>query len=581
MSNSVIRHEITVHLHRRSIWSEVVLPVDLVFILQHPSRTMLQWTCRFRDMLEERGLLAYQSVSKQLTMSLREAEFVGTTGIFPDDFRWEAFQNCCYSERRQTLFLRDPETNLDTDLVLVPAIDNKCRAGRYIRRLRGQPAVDFSDEKINILWLSPSVFISNEFFLVVGSPCPASEYRVSFQHRESNEWVGYCAYSLSSFAGTESYEWSTLPIAFLSHVVASLEMIYFSEMRFERIRRDCPIGCAVQFLSMFPQDAPITANCWTVCRFYRSFLNADGLRTILSHRFRPFMKLSLARGLLEGSGTLSEVLPWLRESNLRAVQLPHRMIGFEAQAWAEAYLQDVKFPLGRLDNPNDQGPLHFREIVFKSPHTSICFGPPTFVMSFEVLHAIVTSMAVTDLKLSFGSGFWRTEPNLPQTFGLYVLPLAHADSLLERLSIEFSDEQTFEEICRWMSDLFSNCSTRNLIFFNVSVWDRQRHTLKQTKKNVDRVKQWDNVLYPQLALNYCRNHLPNKMRDGVLPLMVKAVNEGIIYHKSASHIPFDTSTANAGLIFRTIKASVMANLHQQHCAERTVCALAGTKRAAP
>jgi hypothetical protein len=60
---------------------------------------MLQWTRRFRDMLERGGWLTDTRVSKQLTF-IREAEFVGTNGSFPDDFRWEAFQNCCYNKRR-------------------------------------------------------------------------------------------------------------------------------------------------------------------------------------------------------------------------------------------------------------------------------------------------------------------------------------------------------------------------------------------------------------------------------------------------------------------------------------------------
>jgi hypothetical protein len=536
---------------------------------------MLQWTCRLRDALEATGLLASHGVSKQLTF-MREAEFVGTNGSFPVDFRWEAFQKCCYNKGRQALFLRDPETRFDTDLV--PAIDYKCRSGRYIARLCGQPAVDFS-EKINILWLSPTVFISNEFFVVAGRP--ASEYRVSFQQRESNELVAYYAYSLSSFRDTESSECLTLPIAFLSHVVASLELSYFSEICFERTRRErCPIDSAVQFLSMFPQDPPTAANVWTVCKLYSTFLNADDLRRILSHRFHPFVILSLGPDVLEGSVKLSEFLSLLRESNLRAVQLPHRMIHFEAQAWAETYLQDVKFPLRQIDNPNDRRPLRFREIVFKSPHVSICFESPTFEMSFEILHAIVTSMAISDLTLSFSHVFWSTNPYLPQAFGPYFLPLVCADSLLERLSIEFPHEILFTQICQWISDLFSNCATPNLVFFNVSSWTQGWPT-PERRQNLDRrVRHWDEVLYPRLALNYCRNHLPNKMPDEVLPLMVKAFNEGIIYRKTASHIPFDTSTANAGLIFRALKALTTATLHRQHCAERTACTLTGTKRPA-
>jgi hypothetical protein len=138
------------------------------------------------------------------------------------------------------------------------------------------------------------------------------------------------------------------------------------------------------------------------------------------------------------------------------------MIRFEAQTWAEAYLHDTKFPLHNSENPNDQGPLCFREVVFKSPHISICFESREFEMSIEILFAIVARMAISDLTLSFSRGFWSTHLNLPQAFASYFLPLIRADSLLERLSIEFPHENGLN-ICRWMPDLFSSCPSRNLI----------------------------------------------------------------------------------------------------------------------
>jgi hypothetical protein len=554
---------------------------------------MLQWTCRLRDALEARGWLADASVSKQLT-SMREAEFVGSSGSFPGDFRLEALQKCCYSRINQGLYLKDPETNSRPNLV--PAIDTKNRSARYIRRLCGQPAIDFKDVLFSILWLSPTVFICTDCFYFGDDPVP--EYNVSLLPRQLNDlhsfddvrWgIGWYAYSFSSFGGTEPYQRLTLPMEFLGHVAAR-QLTDFSEIGFSRTRTThgsgtsperFPIDYALQFLStFFPQDASIATDCWTVCELDASFLNEDALPLILSHRVHPLAKLSF--GDYPISITLSEVLSLLlQESTLRAVQLPKRMIHFEAQTWAETYLHDMKFPLHNIDNPNDGRPLRFRETVFKSPHISICFDSQGFEMSFEILHAIVACMAISDLTLSFSRGFWRNDVNLPRAFGSYFLPLLRADSLLERLSIEFPYEDGLGQICRWMSDLFSSCPSRNLIFFNVSVWAQRLPTIspKQTQ-NLNRTRQWDIVLYPQLVLNYCRNHLPNKMRDGELPLMVKAVNEDIIYRKTANHIPFDTSTANAGLIFRTIKALATATLHRQHCAKRTPCTLAGTKRAA-
>jgi hypothetical protein len=547
---------------------------------------MLQWTCRLRDVLEARGWLADASISKQLTF-MREVEFVGTDGSFPDEFRLEALQKCCYGRINQDLYLKDPETNSRPNLV--PAIDTKCRSARFIRRLCGQPAIDFKDVSFSILWLSPTVFLCTDCFYFGDDPVP--EYNVGFVPRQLNDlhsfddirWgIGWYAYSFSSFGGTEPYQRLTLPMEFLGHAAAR-ELTDFSEIGFSRTRQvrmsrksreRCPIDYALQFLStFFPQDASIATDAWTVCKFDASFLNADELRLILSHGFHPLTKLSF--GDYPISITLSEVLSLLlQETNLRAIQLPDRMIHVEAQRWAETYLRYMNVPLHNIDNQNDRRPLSFRETVFKSPHISICFESQDFEMSFEILHAIVACMAISDLTLSFSRGFWRTDFNLPRAFRSYFLPLVRADSLLERLSIELPYVQALGQICRWMSDLFSSCPSRNLVFFNVSVWTQQLPTIspKQTQ-NLNRTRQWDKVLYPQLVLNYCRKNLSNKIQDSVIALMVKAINEGTIYHKTASHIPFDMSTANAGLIFRAIKSSAIATIHQQTCAE---CELGGT-----
>jgi hypothetical protein len=248
-------------------------------------QTMLQWTCRLRDTLERRGWLTNTSVSKQLTF-MREAEFVGTNGSFPDDFRWEALQNCCYTSVNQDLVLRDPKTNVDASLV--PAIDPiKGRSCRYIRRLCGQPAIDVTEAKLTILWLSPKVFICSDCFSLEQDPVP--EYSVSFLPTPPNDarsfndlrfGSGWYAYSFSSFDDTESYERLTLPMEFLSHVAASVEMSYFAEIGFSRTSPErCPIDYAFQFFSIFfPQDAPAAADSWTVCQLDESFLNADELR---------------------------------------------------------------------------------------------------------------------------------------------------------------------------------------------------------------------------------------------------------------------------------------------------------------
>jgi hypothetical protein len=107
-----------------------------------------------------------------------------------------------------------------------------------------------------------------------------------------------------------------------------------------------------------------------------------------------------------------------------------------------------------------------------------------------------------------------------------------------------------------------SCQSRELCFFNVLGKVRTFPVRNAF------VQQWDKVLFPRVGLNYVRKHLAQPLHSGVIPLAVKAINNGNICRMITGRAPFDTDTSNAGLIFRLLKA------------EATL-PLSGRKRSAP
>jgi hypothetical protein len=134
---------------------------------------------------------------------------------------------------------------------LAPAVDATSTAGRTVCPFSWEPPSDFSESRINILWLSSTIFISPILFCTHHDVLP--DYTIGFQDRSKDSFTPCRVYSLSAFQGGVVREPSLLPLLFLEHLTATLPVDYFSNLFLRRIRNKlqfCPIDCIVRFLSI-------------------------------------------------------------------------------------------------------------------------------------------------------------------------------------------------------------------------------------------------------------------------------------------------------------------------------------------
>jgi hypothetical protein len=231
---------------------------------------MLRWTCRLRDALEQQGFLTERDSVRYLTQ-MREAELISPEGTFPDAFRWETLAACynttwvadrpgrdkwmVYLWSRNVEFPSDCEERSHC----VPAVDPNNATCQAIRELSGQAVTDQTQNKIDILWLSPDVFVSQACFRIIpewGWWHYPHDYQLIFSSRSpETRRTQFCVFSLLSFSREEPGEPSSLPIYFAQHMTASMNLSSFSKVSLlmnPHSTRSLPEDSWVRFLSVAP-----------------------------------------------------------------------------------------------------------------------------------------------------------------------------------------------------------------------------------------------------------------------------------------------------------------------------------------
>jgi hypothetical protein len=499
---------------------------------------MLKWTCRLRDLFESKGYQTSRWNEKRCS-EIREVEFAGRS--FPKQFRWETFRESFnfYEERVVTEILSRTTSNVHR---LVPAIDLNSEEARKIRSKCGRPTWRLRRRTVDVWWLSPTLFVSwMKIFLD----------EVRLKHFEIVFLEGGCArtfyvYSLSAFGDRPQVPSSLLPIDFCRHLIALLPANYF---------RSISIGCSLgsnvvpleyflYFLSIIPHDTPLPPPCrtdeswaclgidepWT--RFHLSLgrkIGHDELRSIFSHQFHPAVMMLFYSSVFDESVSMDVFCHLLREARyLHAVGLPRCLIR------------------------NDNSPkLSFEKIRCKAAVLTSFL--PCGSCSSAFLFSFAKNLAVTDIQMDVEENMWAWTSNRQQSclaLRSFLSPFFTTEkSALERLSIRFQENErgyNSDVTTLWIPGIVSACASKDLCFFNVAVkvWGRYR--------NLDRIQSWDQGLFPSLALNYCRKNLMKPVE--ALPLAIKAVNKGVIYRKTTDHLPSNTKTANASVIFYFLKA---------------------------
>jgi hypothetical protein len=212
---------------------------------------MLQWTCRLRDVLERER---FHSRSSCLS-GLRELEF-SNQDTFPEGLRWE---NLVESLNDGCHCLHQDDGTNDC---FVPAINPTCLEYGSIRALSGESVPDLSQRKFDVLWLSPTVFVSRLSFNMNTRNC--FEYSICFQRRRHSKATRFHVYLLSCFekeAESATSSLCPLPLSFFRSLVADLPADYFARIFLRYFNPQPGAGnFYTQFLSVIRCDAPLGAT---------------------------------------------------------------------------------------------------------------------------------------------------------------------------------------------------------------------------------------------------------------------------------------------------------------------------------
>jgi hypothetical protein len=431
-----------------------------------------------------------------------EAEFIPPSGTFPNEFRWEALQHSYAAcTVHNPSYLSSPSTS------------------EY-----WYPSSAQSIDTIDVLWLSPTVFLS--FFALCDEDAGEFSYdcSIAFQRREGGAMKGYffLVYSLSSFFEGEVDEPSLLPFQFFQHVTAFLPVNYFSSITLYRVGihpERCPVGHLLQFLGIVP-----TGCCARFILNGRSSITKDELRAIFSFPFHPDVKLGFDHYPFRESVPMIEMLRGVQ--HLRAIEIPWQVFG--------------------TDRGDPEAAPAFQFAVRSSNLMMYASCP----LSSSMLETVATIHNVDDIQIkSYRSDSADQESMLDRC----IRPFLSGRLNTKRLRVHlFGDTGVFLRMTRikkWAAAVTVPCKSKTLNSFNVWFYPVRDHA----PMNLGDVKEWDTEIFPSLVLNCGEKLIQQPLYEGTLLRAIQAINRGIVYHKITGHHPFDMRMANAGLIYQLLR----------------------------
>jgi hypothetical protein len=503
----------------------------------YPRRyNMLRWTCRLRDALEARGFLSSSADSLVLSQ-IKEAEFVAPKGC-PSEFRWETFWSCFNNFR--------PESTAVTVTLVYPSADAADRRGlvravntrdsRSIRALNGKTVNDLGQRNIAVLWLSPTVFISGVKFRITDE---VHDYALNF-----GEIRCYIT-QLPAFDQVAFDEPSPLPIDFFQHLVPTERFACIFVDRSCVNPKRFPADYIMRLMSTIP----------TKSFFLGGLLNSDELRHILSHPFQEDEELSFSpsQAPFDNSVLLEVLMALLVEAPyLRRIELPRQVFLTSIEESSGVWL----------------------ELLVRSPALKMRY-------SYEGAPEPAVLNAISKIHQKGDRTFFYLQVDDLWEGGRLALatsivhPFLDGRFILEHLRIQFSDEandtpgpEAFHQVMQELASVMIACRSKHLCHFTVSLgmfdsdFNVDDDVDHEYNRNMHKIRQWDESIFPQLVLNQCNKQLTKVLGGRLLPRAISAINWGILYRKTTDHIPYDMSTANASVIFDLVKADAVKS--EQH-----------------
>jgi hypothetical protein len=540
---------------------------------------MLRWTTRLRDILEIKNYRIGEKASDDLLdlwYTIREAEFVcpGSSSPFPEDLNWDTFTGFysgseLFSTKNgsvlKAIILR---SSADAPLSSAPPAMGRESTNQLIRSFSARRIDNPNEERIDVLWLSPTVFVSSfNIFVKADSFYLCWDCYVTMStHQDPDNYIHLHFYSLPTFE-TTTLQYSDLPLQFFRKITASLPTDFFS---FLELGRDSdsdvvdvfglfPLDYYSKFLSIvssFPSSAH--GNRWTkrtTLRLPRN-LDADELQAILSHHFQPSLVLMFNEEMpFVGSVSLDDVNDLLRESRVSSLKVPKMLASFFSRNESFAANSNLRsLALAVFDADKlDESMLGALSRNCSIEHLEIWFH------SYLELHDHNDTMneddddsddILADFRESLLGVFGRKSH--VKSLTLHILDYTN----------ENPDKTLLAKIFLKGMDPASLPTLGNLSFFNVSLRGVEKTPLAYLPRkagNVQGIRNWDEVIAPWLVLNFYRGEVLEPVSGGLVPLAVQAINWGGVYRQTTSCAPSNMDIVNAGLIFHVFRRAVYSN----------------------
>jgi hypothetical protein len=536
---------------------------------------MLRWTTRLRDMLESKN---YEIENRQemsdnlldLWFTFREAEFAPTdtdsSSPFPEDLNWETFVGFYRGSKE---FREDHSDHPDCkSIVLIPAeripslssAMGRMSTNRLIRLFSGKVIDDLSHDCVDVLWLSPTVFVSSFKISVQAEAFHLGcDYSMMIStHQDSDKEIYLFFYSLSTFE-TISLQYSILPLQFFQKIIASQPADFFALFALGRdsnsdavdIFGPCPFDFYKSFLSIV-SSCPRSTKKSTL--LLPPSLTTDELQVILSHSFDSLLTLMFQfEDPCDGSVSWDGFNDLLRECHVPSLYLPYEMTSFRSDNDSFAANRSLQsLTLCVVDNDK----LDEKMLEAISRNRSIRHLE---IWVFRVLNADETTgeddgdnddcgmlTGLHDLLL----GVFSSESYI-KSLALHVFDCAE----------ENPDKKLFARIFLNMMDPATLPTLRQLSSFNVSLRGGSEDMvtwLPQDADNVQGIRNWDQILSPWLVLNFYRENVLKPLRGGLVPLAAQAIIWGGVYRHTTQSAPSTMEIANAGLIYHVLRRAFFA-----------------------
>jgi hypothetical protein len=495
---------------------------------------MLRWTCRLRDAFAARGFLSSNEDSLVLS-EIKEAEFVvAPNEAFPHEFRWKTFCSCFKLER---LHLRIVDVTRVRPVADVAG--GSSWASGSAQAMNGQAVTDLRQGNIDILWLSPTVFISSLNFCI---PHQVHDYEVGF---------GGTRCSITQLAAFDQVEFdkpSPLPIDFFRHLAPS-ELIGTLELNRSSVHPNrFPVGDMMSLLSAFSNASLFILG---------GLINIDELRVLLAFPFHPRGILSFTKDPFDGSVSLYTLMELLKTAPyLRNLIVPRKFFLYEAPSGGRMFI-DVESPALSM--------------------TYRYFAAPPAAGLLNDISRIHQAGDKTSFELKV-EHLWEGE-NVALVTSV-AQPFLDGSLALENLRIQVADggdkegrpePNVFRQVVQALASVMISCRSKHLCHFSVALClyisddddieddddDVVDYVHYSVQRYVHKIQQWDETIFPQLVLNQWNKKLAKAVDGALLPSAIGAINRGIVYRKTTDHIPYDMKTANAGLIFHHIKTNAV------------------------